>query len=114
MREKHPDHYESALATVWPTKIPESAEYGPDGENLAKRIRGIREEFDWSHPDFPEGAGSGEQLFDLVADPEETRNLVVDPAHRETRDRLRMVLLEKIVKQDYPHPRRGLFAHGVH
>lgn len=65
-------------------------------------------------PDSDTGEGSGEQLFDLQTDPDETRNLVGDAAHATTRERLRAMLLEAIIKQDYPHPRRGLYALGVH
>jgi len=50
--------------------------------------------------------GSGEQLFDLVADGHETRNLAGDPAHAATREELRGQLLEKIIEQDYPHTLR--------
>ncbi|QTN33810.1 sulfatase-like hydrolase/transferase [Akkermansiaceae bacterium] len=35
------------------------------------------------------------QLFDLVADPNETKNLAADPAHMETRERLRALLKEE-------------------
>ena len=57
---------------------------------------------------------SGEQMFDLRADPDEQVNLVADPAYAEIRQELRDRLLELIVMQDYPKTRRELFALGVH
>lgn len=56
----------------------------------------------------------GEQLFDMINDPNEKINLVNDAAYVETRQQLRDLLLEKIILQDYPHPPQNLFAIGVH
>lgn len=53
-----------------------------------------------------------EQLYDLVDDPGEQRNLAHDPAHRATRQELRDRLLELVVLQDWPHPPRDLYAVG--
>ena len=58
--------------------------------------------------------GYGEQLFDLLKDPDEQHNLVADPAFAETRIHLRDRLLDLIIEQDYPKTRRELFALGVH
>jgi arylsulfatase len=58
--------------------------------------------------------GNGEQLFDLMNDPDEQNNLVADPDHAHTRTELRDQLLELIILQDYPKPRRELYALGVH
>lgn len=58
-------------------------------------------------------AGGGEQLFDLSADPDETVNLAAAASHRRVRRDLRDRLMERIILQDYPHPPRGLFAHGA-
>ncbi len=58
--------------------------------------------------------GNGEQLFDLLEDPDEQNNLVADPEHTRIRTDLRDQLLELIVLQDYPKPRRDLYALGVH
>ena len=57
---------------------------------------------------------NGEQLFDLVNDPDEQKNLAADPAHAATRAELRDKLLELIVMQDHPKTRRDLWALGVH
>ncbi len=56
----------------------------------------------------------GDQLFDLVSDPDEQLNLAVDPAYADVRLHLRDSLLEAIIRQDYPKTPRNLFAHGVH
>lgn len=56
----------------------------------------------------------GEQLFDLTRDPDEQQNLIAEPDYAGTREALRFRLMELIVKQDYPKPRRNLFALGVH
>jgi arylsulfatase A-like enzyme len=66
---------------------------------------------DWRYTLYP--GGQGEQLFSLGNDPDEQRNLAGDAgsvaARREMRDRL----LEKVILQDYPHTRHGLFSLGV-
>lgn len=58
--------------------------------------------------------GKGEQLFDLREDPDEQTNLAADPGHAALRAELRDRLLERIILQDHPKPRRGLHALGVH
>ncbi len=58
--------------------------------------------------------GNGEQLFDLWGDPDEQRNLVADPDHALIRTELRDQLMELVILQDYPKPRRELYALGVH
>jgi arylsulfatase A-like enzyme len=50
---EHPAHYESVLATIWPTAIPEFAAYGPDKVDLGSRIQEIRAGFQWVTPEFP-------------------------------------------------------------
>lgn len=54
---EQPEHVEAALATIWPTAIPELSAYGPDRENLAERIRAIRRDFDWRTDAFPGNTG---------------------------------------------------------
>ncbi|NQT86391.1 sulfatase-like hydrolase/transferase [bacterium] len=66
----------------------------------------------WRYTLYP--AGTGEQLFDLANDPDETRNLAADPKYADTRRELRDRLLELIIAQDYPHTPRERFAFGVH
>lgn len=61
---------------------------------------------------YPEG--QGEQLFDLINDPDESRNLAGDPTHQSLRQELRDALLDRILLQDYPPTPRGMFAFGVH
>lgn len=58
--------------------------------------------------------GKGEQLFDLINDPDEQRNLVSDKSFAQVRREMRDELLEQIVLQDFPKTRRNLFALGVH
>ena len=50
----HPEHYEAALATIWPTSIPEFAAYGPDKMDLRERIQAVRSRFKWATPEYPE------------------------------------------------------------
>jgi len=52
-------------------------------------------------------ARGGEQLFDLQADPGETKNLAGKATFAKVRQELRDQLLEKIIEQDYPHTVRG-------
>ncbi len=53
----HPEHYESVLATIWPSHIPEYAEYGLRKIDLAKRIREIRRSFQWTTDEYPRNTG---------------------------------------------------------
>ena len=57
VEKKHPEHYESVLATIWPTKIPDFAEYGPNKINLRDRIDTIRKNHTWPTPEHPKNAG---------------------------------------------------------
>lgn len=52
---EHPEHYEAALATIWPTAIPEFAAYGHDKRDLRSRIEAVRRDFDWTSPQVPDG-----------------------------------------------------------
>ena len=54
VRTDHPAHFEAVLATIWPSKIPQYAAYGPDKENLRARIEAIRPNFQWASPEFPQ------------------------------------------------------------
>jgi len=67
---------------------------------------------DWRYTLYP--AGTGEQLFHLSDDPDETKNLAFEPRVAHVRQRLRDRLLELVVLQDYPHTPRERFALGVH
>ncbi len=58
--------------------------------------------------------GHGEQLFDIVDDPDETINLAGNPAYAAVRQQLRDRLLDAVILQDYPHTPRSLFMHAVH
>ena len=55
IEEAYPEHYEAALATVWPTSIPAFAAYGPRKTDLASRIRQIRKSFSWGTDKYPNG-----------------------------------------------------------
>jgi arylsulfatase A-like enzyme len=81
------------------------------GSELMDWARTVRTS-EWRYTLYP--AGTGEQLFHLRNDPDETRNLASDPRHAHVRQRLRDRLLELIILQDYPHTPRERFALGVH
>ena len=51
--ERHPEHFDAVLATIWPSHIPEYSAYGPRRENLKRRIEAIRESFQWATPEHP-------------------------------------------------------------
>lgn len=53
---EHPEHAESVLATIWASGIEEYSAYGPENENLAERIRRIRQSHDWSSVQAPTGS----------------------------------------------------------
>jgi len=54
VKKEHPQHYEEALATIWPTAIPEFAEYGTEKIDLRSKIKEIRKEFQWATSEFPQ------------------------------------------------------------
>jgi len=56
--EIYPEHYESALATIWAADIPDLRCYGPDGVDLSARIKQIRSRFDWGSDEFPHNDAS--------------------------------------------------------
>lgn len=58
--------------------------------------------------------GGGEQLFDLRSDSDELHNRAADPDYRDIKHDLRLQLMEFIIAQDFPKPRRNLFSLGVH
>lgn len=45
VKEKHPEHYEAVLSTVWMTMAPDLLAYGSDGENLRDEILAAQERF---------------------------------------------------------------------
>jgi len=53
VESEHPEHYEAALATIWPSNIPEYASYGPEGRDLRSRIKEARANMKWAIPEFP-------------------------------------------------------------
>ena len=67
---------------------------------------------EWRYTTYP--GGTGEQLFRIREDPNETKNLAFDPRFANARSRMRDRLLELMVLQDYPHTPRSRFALGVH
>lgn len=67
---------------------------------------------DWRYTLYP--SGSGEQLFSLRDDPDEQRNLAGDAGYARVRTEMRDRLLDRIILEDYPHTRRGLFSQGVY
>jgi arylsulfatase len=58
--------------------------------------------------------GDGEQLFDLLNDPDEQKNLCQDSEYVSVKQTMKDLLLEHVILQDYPKTRRNLFAIGVH
>lgn len=62
VEQEHPEHYEAALATIWPTAIPDFAEYGRNGVNLRARIEKVRTEFQFVTPEFPKNTGGAYTL----------------------------------------------------
>ena len=67
---------------------------------------------EWRYTMYPGGAG--EQLFSLSNDPAEQRNLAGDAGYAKVRGEMRDRLLERVILQDYPHTRRGLYSLGVY
>ena len=61
---------------------------------------------------YPEG--NGEQLFDLEQDKNEKINLAGKPEYQGIKNDLMRRLMELIILQDYPMPRRNLFPFGEH
>ncbi|HIO77759.1 TPA: DUF4976 domain-containing protein [Candidatus Poribacteria bacterium] len=53
VESEHPQHYQAVLATIWPTEIPKYAAYSRK-RNLQDRIKAIRQNFDWTTPEFPD------------------------------------------------------------
>ncbi len=53
VEREHPEHYESVLATIWPTEIPDFKSYGPGRVNLTERIARIKKSFVWATEEFP-------------------------------------------------------------
>lgn len=53
VKQRHPQHYNDALALIWATGIPEFSAYGPDRENLKERIQSIHKAYAWATPEFP-------------------------------------------------------------
>lgn len=82
--------------------------YGSDPTCWARTIRTS----EWRYTTYP--GGTGEQLFRLREDPNETKNLAFDARFANARARMRDRLLELMILQDYPHTPRSRFALGVH
>ena len=76
--------------------------------NWARTVRTAR----WRYTMYPRG--NGEQLFDLVDDPDEQVNRAGDPEFAAARTQMRDRLLEALILQDYPHTPRARFAYDVH
>lgn len=58
-------------------------------------------------------AAGGEQLFDLIDDPDEQHNLVADPAKSEVLNELRNQLTELVAAEGYPNSPRQLYRVGA-
>lgn len=57
--------------------------------------------------------GRGRRLYDLVDDPDETRDLAADPAHADLVADLTARLLELVASEAHPAPARGLWGAGA-
>lgn len=57
-------------------------------------------------------SGGGEQLFDLIRDPDEQVNLASEPAAKEALGQLRDQLMEMVSREGYPNSPRQLFRIG--
>lgn len=57
---------------------------------------------------------SGEQLFDLICDPDEQNNLAADPSFQSIKQQLKDELLEQIIRQDWPKTPQNLYFLGMH
>ncbi len=53
VQREYPQYYEAALATIWPSEIPELKRYGKDQVDLSTRIKKIQETFSWATKKFP-------------------------------------------------------------
>jgi arylsulfatase len=76
--------------------------------NWARTVRTA----EWRYTMYPQG--NGEQLFNLVDDPDEQVNLAGEAEFAEVRSEMRDRLLEMVILQDYPHSPRSRFAYDVH
>ena len=80
----------------------------PTPESWARSVRTKQ----WRYTMYPDRCG--EQLFNMVDDPEETRNVAGDSHYRAVRLEMRDRLLDLVIKQDYPHSPRSRFSFGIH
>ena len=76
--------------------------------NWARTVRTA----EWRYTMYPRG--NGEQLFNLLDDPDEQLNRAGDEKFGAVRTRMRDRLLEHVILQDYPHSPRSRFAYDVH
>ena len=76
--------------------------------NWARTVRTV----EWRYTMYPQG--NGEQLFNLVDDPDEQVNLAGEAEFSKVRSEMRDRLLEMVILQDYPHSPRARFAYDVH
>ena len=55
VEDEYPALYDSALATIWATEIPELTRYGKRGSDLSARIRDLRAKCQWATDRHPHG-----------------------------------------------------------
>ena len=53
VEKNHPEHFDAVLATVGFPEVPDFECHGPEKVDLRKRIKEIREKFQWATPEFP-------------------------------------------------------------
>ena len=82
-----------------------------DSNTSANWARTVRTAM-WRYTMYP--GGNGEQLFDLIEDPNEEINRAGDEQYSGVRQEMRDRLLEEVILQDYPHSPRSRFAYDVH
>ncbi len=91
-------------------KLPADAERLP-GRSLLPLCPEERME-EWRYTLYP--GGQGEQLFSLLHDPDEQRNLAAEAGYARVRTEMRDRILECLILQDYPHKRQDLCSLGVY
>jgi len=53
VEREYPEYYEAALATIWPSEIPELKRYGKNQVDISTRIKKIQKTFSWATKEFP-------------------------------------------------------------
>ncbi len=102
----------AAKPESWPRTAAYVESYNPvwsmDIRDWARTIVTAQYRYTW----YPQQGR--EQLFDLISDKDELRDLSGDKGYTQIKEQLKARLMELIVFQDYPKTVRSLYALGVH